>query len=703
MSTTDVPAEITVERRLQRVAAGDVAAMIRARRVAERLLQAASAAHLGSVGHTDIEHCIDALPRSFDLDEWRVLKAGVEQRVRLHEAILGDIYGPDSLLTGGVLPVEAVRGGTEFEPAAYGWQHPVQRLTRYSCELVQGIDGRWRVTAEHTDAPVGAGQALLTRSVLSRVFPDSYGPSVAPLGRFFDAYRAALGRLAPGRSAEARVVMLAPPNNAPGYVEFAYLATQLGYNLVTPGDLTVRDSRLWLRAIGGLEPITVVVRGVASQSSDALETSPYGLGIAGLLSAARTGTVGVSNSLGSGASASLVLRPHLDAACQRLLGSPLLLAAIADGAPGEVLSPVTNRAGEIVDGRATLHLHAVFDGRTVTVMPGGSAHVVVPGEAMVVQDVVVPASVADRRRSLVITSPIDLRESLPSRAGEALFWMGRNAERCEFTARAVQVTQAAADQDPWLVEFDGGEWAHRAAAFVTALSGGASFDADPALSATFDRALSGQAGGLDDSLRHLLGGAIGVREFLSNTTWAVFAALERERNALSSVSAARPETLERILVSLAALSGLAQESMVRGPGWQFLDLGRRWERARSAPARLDVGVRGTRGHRGRRAARRGGAGDQRKSGQLSPPVSHRRRRHVDVLAVVVRTDESAFAELPTAGDSRGFVYLAGTPGYRTVCRDRRRDDPPFVAERAQRRRRPGDDAARRSSPDDAAR
>ncbi|HEY0518197.1 MAG TPA: alpha-E domain-containing protein, partial [Ilumatobacteraceae bacterium] len=186
---------------------------------------------------------------------------------------------------------------------------------------------------------------------------------------------------------------------------------------------------------------------------------------------------------------------------------------------------------------------------------------------------------------------IDLRDSLPTRSAEALFWLGRNAERAEAAARTTRLVIARTGSDPALVE---SEWLGHAIGALRAVSGGRGRAVEPVapvseeqpqvLAAEVAAALGDRSGAVANSLRHLAANAGGVREFLSTATWTVLNGLDAERAVLSTTTEASDpflvtECLDRIMVDLAALAGLVMESMVRGPGWRFLDLGRRLERA----------------------------------------------------------------------------------------------------------------------------
>ena len=205
-----------------------------------------------------------------------------------------------------------------------------RRLVLYGADVVRHADGRLLVLADHTDAPTGAGYAVLNRTVLTRLFPDTYRDlGVQGLAEFFIAVRAALSAAAPEDRTNPRVVVLTPGIGHPSYFEHSYLASYLGYNLVEGADLSVRDGRVWLRALGGMEPVDAVLRRMEEAAADPLELEPDApRGVPGLVAAAREQGVAVANALGSAIAGHLGLQAYLPVLCERLLGERLRLASL---------------------------------------------------------------------------------------------------------------------------------------------------------------------------------------------------------------------------------------------------------------------------------------------------------------------------------------------------------------------------------------
>jgi uncharacterized circularly permuted ATP-grasp superfamily protein/uncharacterized alpha-E superfamily protein len=542
---------------------------------------------------------VDPIPLVFDADDWNRLHEGISQRVRLLELVADDLYGKRSLVSRNLLPVHAVLGHSQYLAAAHGWSATGTRLSRYAVDITRNASGAFVVLEDHTENPVGAGRALLLRSVLTRLFGVEHRRMrVQPLGPWFDALRSALAELVPDTTSP-RVALLAPSPAHRDYAEQALLATQLGYNLVDAADLAVQGGSLYLRAIGGMEPIGVLLRAVPDSALDPLEIlAPTATGVAGLVQSARRGHLGLSNAVGSGLVGGTHLHPFLPALCQALLGQDLLLTSAS--ADEERATTAVLRAGELEANSYVMRLHAVQSSHGVAVLPGGIARssggvkdVWVVGGSSVPARTTAPSSAG-------VLNPIDLRDSLPCRAAEALFWLGRNAEHAENVARCVHVALSTFRADPELADLEGGAWAQHVISVLTLLVGARAVDsADAApvwaddgafgpdgvgLVARAREALSDRPDGLADTIGHLASNASTVREFLSTSTWRLMDALLSERSRLTQATQVNGveliDLLDRTLAGLAAMAGLMQESVVRGPGWRFFDLGRRLERSR---------------------------------------------------------------------------------------------------------------------------
>ena len=136
-------------------------------------------------------------------------------------------------------------------------------------------DGQFRVLADRTQAPSGAGYSLENRIVLARVLPTLFRQcNVQRLAPFFIACGKTLTSLAPANRENPRVVLLTPGPYNETYFEHAYLARYLGYTLVQGNDLTVRNGRVYLKTLGGLQRVDVILRRVDDDFCDPLELYP---------------------------------------------------------------------------------------------------------------------------------------------------------------------------------------------------------------------------------------------------------------------------------------------------------------------------------------------------------------------------------------------------------------------------------------------
>ena len=269
---------------------------------------------------------LDPIPLLISADDAARLEAGLAQRARLLDRILDDLYGPRTLLTSGVIPAALVFGHRGYLRPCHGLNIPGgTRLHLYAADLARDASGTFLVLGDRTQAPSGAGYALENRIVLSRVLPETFrNCQVHRLAPFFRTLRETLRGIAPGAGENPRVVLLTPGPYNETYFEHAFLARYLGYTLVEGGDLAVRHDRVYLKLLGGLQPVDVILRRLDDDYCDPLELRGDSfLGVPGLVQAVRAGNVTVANALGSGLVESPALLAYLPAACRYLFGEDL--------------------------------------------------------------------------------------------------------------------------------------------------------------------------------------------------------------------------------------------------------------------------------------------------------------------------------------------------------------------------------------------
>ena len=273
---------------------------------------------------------LDLFPLIITPESWQHIEDGVRQRMRVLEAVMGDVYGPQDLLQRGLLPSALVHGHPGYLRAMHGVA-PVggTHLHIAAFDLARGPDGNWWVLAQRTQAPSGLGYLLENRLAVSRLFPQAFDSlQVQRLAGTYRALMDSLRRASPA-GADAHIALLTPGPYNETYFEHAYLARYLGITLVEGSDLTVRDQRLFLKTLDGLVPVHGLLKRLDDQFLDPLELrADSALGVPGLLQAIRAGNVMVANAPGSAFLESPALLGFLPGLCQHLLGEDLQLPAL---------------------------------------------------------------------------------------------------------------------------------------------------------------------------------------------------------------------------------------------------------------------------------------------------------------------------------------------------------------------------------------
>jgi uncharacterized circularly permuted ATP-grasp superfamily protein/uncharacterized alpha-E superfamily protein len=287
----------------------------------------------GEQGAAQRPWSLELLPLIIDTADWAVIEAGVVQRAALMQAMLADAYGAQRLLDEGLFPPALLLRHPGYLRSMRGVM-PASglRLHIVAFDLVRAPDGRWQVLSCRSQGPSGLGYVLHNRLVISRQFPDAFRE--LRVQHIASSYRRLLdsierpARAVAGGSAP-RVVLLTPGRYAETYFEHAYLARYLGLPLVEGGDLVVREMRLFLKTVEGLEPVHGMLRRLDDDWCDPLELrADSALGVPGLLQAVRAGNVVMANALGNAFLESPAIQGFLPGIARRLLGQDLLLPAL---------------------------------------------------------------------------------------------------------------------------------------------------------------------------------------------------------------------------------------------------------------------------------------------------------------------------------------------------------------------------------------
>jgi uncharacterized circularly permuted ATP-grasp superfamily protein/uncharacterized alpha-E superfamily protein len=318
---------------------------------------------------------LDLFPLIVTPDSWQQIEVGVKQRARLLERVMADVYGPQQLIREAMIPPALVQGHPGYLRAMHGVT-PVgdTHLHIAAFDLARGPDGNWAVVSQRTQAPSGLGYLLENRLLISRQFPQAFeAMNIQRLAATYRVWVESLKAHSP-EGANAHVALLTPGPFNETYFEHAYLARYLGLTLVEGNDLTVRDERVYLRTLRGLEPVHVLLKRLDDEFLDPLELrADSTLGIPGLLQAVRAGNVVVANAPGSAFLESPALLGFMPALSEQLLGEELKLPALDSWWCGEraalasVLPQLEHMAIKPTYAGSTTH--GTFDavlGRTLT-------------------------------------------------------------------------------------------------------------------------------------------------------------------------------------------------------------------------------------------------------------------------------------------------------------------------------------------------
>ena len=280
---------------------------------------------------------VDVFPLILSTKDWTKIERGVLQRVRLLEQMMVDVYGEQRLLRDALLPAALVQGHTGYLRPLHQVTPPGGRHLHIAAfDLAHGPDGQWWLVAQRTQAPSGLGYLLENRILVSRQFPDAF--DAMGIQRLAGSYRSLIEslKLASPGGKDAHIVLLTPGPYSETYFEHAYLARYLGLALVEGGDLTVRDSKLYLKTLRGLEPVHGILKRLDDEFLDPLELRADSmLGVPGLLQAVRSGNVLVANAPGSGFLESPALLGFMPGISKAFTGETLELPALATWWCGE--------------------------------------------------------------------------------------------------------------------------------------------------------------------------------------------------------------------------------------------------------------------------------------------------------------------------------------------------------------------------------
>ncbi|MBA2349726.1 MAG: circularly permuted type 2 ATP-grasp protein [Solirubrobacterales bacterium] len=245
---------------------------------------------------------LDLVPRIMPGEEWTHIKRGLAQRIRALNHFVDDVYHGREIVHAGIVPWNLIVSRSHFARAVHGIRPPGGVYTHVAgCDLVRDEEG-WKVLEDNVRTPSGISYVLENRVAMTRLVPSLFQSyRVRPVDHYPQLLLAALRAVAPSTDDEATVVVWTPGPLNSAYFEHAFLARQMGVELVEASDLVVRDDVLYMRTTSGLRRVHSVYRRLDDDYVDPLEFRPESLlGVPGLVRAYRAGTVAVANAFGTG-------------------------------------------------------------------------------------------------------------------------------------------------------------------------------------------------------------------------------------------------------------------------------------------------------------------------------------------------------------------------------------------------------------------
>ena len=275
---------------------------------------------------------MDMLPIVLAADEMAKIESALAQRASLLNIILGDVYGRQTLLQSSRMHPYLLYANPSFLRPCHGLLPPrAKHIHIYAADIARAPDGNWWVLGDRVEAASGLGYALENRMLMSRIFPKVLWEADArSLQPFINAFTSHIEAMAPRNSSSPNVALLTAGPNNETYFEQSFLARNLGYTLAEGADLTVRNNRLYMKTIGGVQRVDVLLRRIDSSWTDPLELRNESLiGIPGLVNAVRQGNVTIANALGSGFVETTAMLAFLPWFSRNYLGEKLEMPSVA--------------------------------------------------------------------------------------------------------------------------------------------------------------------------------------------------------------------------------------------------------------------------------------------------------------------------------------------------------------------------------------
>ena len=274
----------------------------------------------------------DLIPRIIPAHEWSRMESGLVQRVTALNRFLHDVYHEQEIVKAGIIEAGQILQNEQFRPEMIGVTVPGNIYSHISgIDIVRAPDakgeGEYYVLEDNLSVPSGVSYMLEDRKMMMRLFPELFSENrVAPVAHYPDLLLETLLAMAPPATAEPTVVVLTPGMYNSAYFEHAFLAQQMGVELVEGKDLFVKDNFVYMRTTRGPKRVDVIYRRVDDDYLDPLAFRPHStLGCAGLLNVYRSGNVAVCNAIGTGVADDKSIYPYVPKMIEFYLGEKPIL------------------------------------------------------------------------------------------------------------------------------------------------------------------------------------------------------------------------------------------------------------------------------------------------------------------------------------------------------------------------------------------
>jgi uncharacterized circularly permuted ATP-grasp superfamily protein len=273
----------------------------------------------------------DVIPRVIPAEEWEQLESGLRQRVRALNMFLHDVYHGQDIIRAGKVPAEMIFKNQQYRPEMHGIDVAGGIYAHIAgIDIVRAGAGEYYVLEDNLRVPSGVSYMLENRKMMMRLFPELFARNrVAPVAHYPDLLLENLRSVAPQGVDDPLVVVLTPGMYNSAYFEHAFLAQQMGVELVEGQDLFVQDNAVFMRTTRGPQRVDVIYRRVDDDFLDPLVFRPDStLGVPGLLAAYRAGRVTLANAIGTGIADDKSIYPYVPEMIEFYLGERPLLANV---------------------------------------------------------------------------------------------------------------------------------------------------------------------------------------------------------------------------------------------------------------------------------------------------------------------------------------------------------------------------------------